>query len=174
VLNRNLQNFIAGYYQWKKNRPVEAHEPKFFDFMSFAPLMKAEKLFYQVGLTAAETIATLTEGVSNIESLGRFIAAHIYSVVLGNPDLLANTDFAASLDLETLAFDPGKMREHCSAFEMGNKTKMSMPSEFTKMAGDFLMQFQAAANHSEEKEHAEEHENRVAQPSSSSAASADD
>jgi hypothetical protein len=133
--------------------------------MSFEPLIKAEKLFYQVGLSADETMAALTENMSNVERMARFIAAYIYSIVVGNPNLLTSDDFVCSLDLENLTFDPAKMREQCDGIEMKAKTKPAMQSDFTRIAGDFLMKFKAtAANHSEEKVQAEEHENCVAQP----------
>jgi hypothetical protein len=147
--NRNLQALIAGYYQWKKDRAVEAHEPKFFDFMSFEPLMKAEKLFYQVGLSADETIAVLTANMPNVENMARFLAAYIYSRVLGNPTLLASAEFAAGLDLENLVFDPAKMRHECADLTTG--TMQPEESTQAQMASDFLMQFKAEKHGSEKR-----------------------
>jgi hypothetical protein len=97
--------------------------------------------------------------------MARFIAAYIYSIVVGSPNLLTSDDFVCSLDLENLAFDPAKMREQCSGISMKAQTKTMMPSDFTKTAGDFLMKFQATAcHHSEEKMEQGEHETHVAQP----------
>lgn len=156
VLNRNLQDFIAGYYQWKKEQPATAHEPKFFDFMSFEPLMKAEKLFYQVGLTASETIDTLARSMENVERLARFIAAYIYSKVVGDENLLTHGQFVASLELENLTFDPARMRQRCSGIEMETKTKMTMQSDLTRMASDFVMQFKSAGGNVPEEKAREE------------------
>jgi hypothetical protein len=97
--------------------------------------------------------------------MARFVAAYIYSIVVGRPNLLTSDDFVCSLDLENLAFDPAKMREQCSAISMKAQTKTMMPSDFEKTAGDFLMKFQAGTcHHSEGKVEEGKQEARVAQP----------
>jgi len=140
VLNRNLQAFIAGYYQWKKGRQLREHEPRFFDFMCFEPLMKAEKLFYQVGLSASETIDAIDQNMANVERLARFIAAYIYSLVVDNHGLLMNKEFVDSLELENLSFDPAAMRQQCSGFARASMKEMHL----AETAVDFIMQFRSS------------------------------
>ena len=140
VLNRNLQAFIAGYYQWKKGRQLREYEPKFFDFMCFEPLMKAEKLFYQVGLSASETIDTINQNMANVERLARFIAAYIYSLVVDNHGLLMSKEFVDSLELENLRFDPAAMRQQCSGFAMASAKEIHL----AETAADFIMQFRSS------------------------------
>lgn len=142
AMNRNLQDFIAGYYCWKKKkgRPVEPHEPRFFDFMSFEPLKKAEGLFYQTGLSVPETLSILRQNMPNVEGFARFIAAYIYSVVLGDEGLTANKELIETINIQDLRFDPEAMREECSGL------KMTKEAEFAKTGSDFIMEFRKPAS----------------------------
>ena len=102
--------------------------------------MKAEKLFYQVGLSASETIDTINQNMANVERLARFIAAYIYSLVVDNHGLLMSKEFVDSLELENLRFDPPAMRQQCSSFAMANAKEMHL----AETAADFIMQFRSS------------------------------
>jgi 2-polyprenyl-6-methoxyphenol hydroxylase-like FAD-dependent oxidoreductase len=135
VLNRNIQAFITQYYYWKKDQPVEAHEPRFFDFMGFDALRKAEQLFYQVGLSGPDCLETSKVAMANIETLARFIAVYIYSAVLGDEGLLTNEDLAESIQIEKLCFDPESMRRQCSHLHEAEDRKL------LETASQFIAQF---------------------------------
>lgn len=124
VINRNIQNFITRYYYWKKEHPVEAHEPRFIDFMHFEALRKAEQLFYQVGFSGPECLETLKAAMANIGTLARFIAVYIYSAVLGDQGLLTNKELAEIIQLEELCFDLESMRRQCSHLHEGENRKL--------------------------------------------------
>ena len=105
-VNRSLQAFLSDYYQWKKvNRPRPAG-PTFFDFSEIATLREAEKMFYEVGVGIDEARKLLARQVENLEEMARFIAAHVASVVLEDPAVVADRRFVEGLDPAELAFDP--------------------------------------------------------------------
>jgi len=137
VLNTKLQAFIADYYRWKKQRKLDLQAPVYFDFTSFEPLSKAEELFYQVGLSASECIRKLKQQLVNIEKFARFIAVHVYSVVLHDESLLTNKQLAETLKIDNLQFDEQIMRRECSC--------LAEPKEprFAKMAAPFNALFSA-------------------------------
>jgi len=113
-INRRLQQFITEYYRWKKSRFDPPSEPQFVDFMELGPLQSAEKLFYQVDLSAAEASAVLSEGGHKLTEFARFIATHIYASVSENHSLLTNGDFIATLDPRQLVFDPELIARHAA------------------------------------------------------------
>jgi 2-polyprenyl-6-methoxyphenol hydroxylase-like FAD-dependent oxidoreductase len=136
TLNNSLQAFITAYYCWKKEQPVRSSEPRLFEFTSFEPLKKAEQLFYNVGVSAQECIQTLRESMPNIESLARFIAVHIYSTVLDDPELLTNKQFIESVNIANLNFDPQAMCRECRVLEPERDSALS------KVGAGFTKQFQ--------------------------------
>jgi 2-polyprenyl-6-methoxyphenol hydroxylase-like FAD-dependent oxidoreductase len=138
TLNHRIQAFITGYYRWKKAQPVEAHAPVFFDFTSLEPLRKAEELFYQTGLSPSECIKKLRHYMANVEKLARFIAVHVYSVVLGDEGLLTNKQLLETLQIENLQFDEEIMRQECSCLD---ETK---DPRFAKAGASFNMHFRPA------------------------------
>lgn len=135
VINNSIQPFIAGYYRWKKGRLTTQQEPVLFDFTSFEPLKKSQELFYQVGLTPRECIRTLERQMANVEKMARFIAAYIYSAVLEDDSILLAKNLVETIDIETLEFDPEKMRQTSSVL---NTTK---ESKLTKAGTDFITEF---------------------------------
>lgn len=135
VINQKIQSFLTGYYRWKKQHPARSTEPIHCDFTFLEPLARSEELFYQVGLSPSECIKTLKQQMANVEKLARFIAIHIYSVVLGDEKLLANKQLAENLQLDKLHFDEEMMRQECSRLEV---TKEAKPA---KMGANFLAQF---------------------------------
>jgi flavin-dependent dehydrogenase len=108
-VNRALQAFLSAYYQWKKRERPTAPGPVFNDFMALGPLRTAEQAFYCVGAPPEEAGRLLDTHLANLEELGRFIAAHVGSVVLDDEDVLTNAAFLEDIDLEDLRFDPADM-----------------------------------------------------------------
>jgi hypothetical protein len=106
--------------------------------MSFEALQKSEELFYQVGLSASETITVLKQSMSSIEKFARFIAVYIYSVVLADDALLTNKELWEAVKVNNLQFDPQAMREQCAGL---TKTKTSRSS---KMPNNFVSLFRKA------------------------------
>jgi 2-polyprenyl-6-methoxyphenol hydroxylase-like FAD-dependent oxidoreductase len=135
VLNHNLQAFITQYYHWKKTQPAVPHEPNFYDFTFLEPLKKSEELFYEIGLSGAECLRVLKQSISNIERLARFIAVYIYSVVLGDEDLLSNKELIKTINIENLRFDPERMRQECQSLDPAKDERLA------KIGANFVMQF---------------------------------
>lgn len=117
-LNRNLQQFISDYYQWKKTARPHRGEPRFNDFTEIGPLRNAEKAFYAIGVTADEARRMLDQHLANLEEMARFVIAHISAATLGDERALTNRAFIESIDLDCVRFNPAEMRERyagCSA-----------------------------------------------------------
>jgi 2-polyprenyl-6-methoxyphenol hydroxylase-like FAD-dependent oxidoreductase len=106
ALNHDLQAFIAAYYQWKKPRRQIPAEVRFFDFTEVGPLRQAEELFYRVGLSPEAALDELRKGMLNLNEMGRYIVAYVYSIVSGMPSLLTNKIFVETIDLAQVRFDP--------------------------------------------------------------------
>ena len=106
TLNRQLHRFFTAYYRWKKAHRTVPAQPQFFDFTEIHPLHHSAELFYKVGLSAAEAGSVLREEMTNLFKLARFIVVHVYSVVLRDASLIDNKEFAESLDLESIVFNP--------------------------------------------------------------------
>ena len=85
-------------------------EPLYFDFMEIGTLRRAETTFYRVGAGVDEAKRTLGEQVESLRERARFIAAHVASVVIGDPAVLTNRRFVEALDVDALAFDPEATR----------------------------------------------------------------
>ncbi len=143
TLNHKLQAFITGYYRWKKKQPVEARDPVFFDYTFFEPLKKAEELFYETGLSASACVKKLNHQMVNVERLARFIAVHIYSVVLGDESLLTNKQLTETLKIDNLTFDEEIMRKECSCLEELKERKLA------KTATTFTTRFGASQHHTQ-------------------------
>jgi flavin-dependent dehydrogenase len=115
-VNRGLHEFLNAYYHWKrKNLDRDAAGPVFFDFTEIEALNAAERCFYKVGLGAEEARKVLDEQIANLEELARWIVAYLSSVVLDDPEALANAAFVRGIDLERLAFDPAAMAARLAA-----------------------------------------------------------
>jgi len=142
ALNNSLQAFITAYYRWKKEQPVEPHEPFLFDFTGLEPLKKSEELFYKVGVSARECIKTLRYSMANIENLSRFLAVYIYSVVLDDETLLANKQLIESVNITNLNFDPTAMRRECRYLDSARDPSLA------KLGTEFIKQFRASSSES--------------------------
>jgi len=110
ALNRQLQEFLSGYFQWTKDYREAPATPVFHDFTALEPLREAEKMFYRVGDTIEEAKEALDDQLLNLKELARFIVAHVHAVVLNDDSARKNAAFINSIDFKTLAFDPEKMR----------------------------------------------------------------
>jgi 2-polyprenyl-6-methoxyphenol hydroxylase-like FAD-dependent oxidoreductase len=116
-INRSLQAFISAYYCWKRDTQQPVRHPVFNDFTELTPLRTAESTFYRVGVSVEEARGILDEQLRNLRELARYIAAHIYSVVLADERVLTNRSLIESLRLDQLQFDPERMRQHYGAHE---------------------------------------------------------
>jgi flavin-dependent dehydrogenase len=112
--NRNLQEVLVAYYRWGQEQgrwAARGPQPVFFDFTELAPLARAEKTFYRVGVSVEEARRVLQEQIENLQELARFIAARVAAVVAGDPALCRRRAFVEALDPGSLTFDPAGWRE---------------------------------------------------------------
>ncbi|HEY1911750.1 MAG TPA: FAD-dependent monooxygenase [Vicinamibacterales bacterium] len=108
-VNLGLLTLLQQYYHWKKTNREPNTVPVFFDFFDIHALSVAELTFYKVGVSIDEARAVLDEQFANTMTLARYIAAHVYAMVLDEPAIVWNQSFVSSLDLEKLSFDPVRM-----------------------------------------------------------------
>ncbi len=108
-INRTVQGYIAEYFEWKKGRFDPPAEPIYFDFTRFETLKRAETCFYLTGSDAPAAHAELDRQQDNLREFALWIIAHIDSVVLDDPGLLARADYHAGIDITERRFDPQAM-----------------------------------------------------------------
>jgi flavin-dependent dehydrogenase len=109
-VNRALQELLSAFYQWKKRHRKAPSEPRYFDFMELATLARAEKTFYEVGVSVTEAKRILSQQVDGLVELARFLGVHAASVVLDDPSVRTNRRFVEAFDPETMVFDPDAFR----------------------------------------------------------------
>jgi len=114
-VNRNLQEFITAFYHWKKQHSIRTDQPIFNDFTEIDTLRLAENTFYRVGVTVEEAREVLDEQLANLMELARFVVAHVYSVVLGDKEVVTNRSLVESIELDNFCFDASKMHETYAA-----------------------------------------------------------
>jgi 2-polyprenyl-6-methoxyphenol hydroxylase-like FAD-dependent oxidoreductase len=115
-MNRGMQEFLMGYYGWKKERLSGlALEPRFFDFYEIWALKSAETCFYKVGVTHEEAREILDEQLAHLEELARWTYAYVAAAVLDDERALTHPDFVRAIDTEKLLFDPRQMAERLAA-----------------------------------------------------------
>jgi hypothetical protein len=115
-LNRCMQEFLMGYYGWKKEhmgRP--AGGPLYFDFYEIWALKSAETCFYKVGVTYDEARQVLDDQLAHLEELARWVYAYVAATVLGDERALTHPEFVGAIDPEKLVFDPQQMAERLAA-----------------------------------------------------------
>lgn len=110
AINQSIHAMVSGYFQWKKNQPTGDESPIFHDFTSLAPLARAEKTFYEVGVTDEEAKAVLDSQLENLAEFARFIIAYIYSMVLREDRILFNDSFVSAIDFKSLEFNEEQMQ----------------------------------------------------------------
>lgn len=108
-INRNLQHFLSGYYQWKKQKGIRLRQTV-NDFKEATPLKTAEMTYYQVASGASEGESRLDDHLTNLKEYARFIAAYVASMVLQDRRVLLNRSFVESIKLRDLRFDPEEIR----------------------------------------------------------------
>lgn len=121
-INSSVQQFLSDYYQWKKKNRAPQPRPIFFEFMEVATLARAEKTFYEVGVTVEQARTILADQVASLEGLARFIYAHVAAVVLNEDGPLTNRMFIEQIDPSRLRFDPEDMRQRFAASSENTKT----------------------------------------------------
>jgi flavin-dependent dehydrogenase len=110
-INKNLQMFLSGFFQWKKaNGRLGSDQPWLVDFYRMVPLRDSEKLFYEVGLSQEEAETVFENHMMRLKEFARYILAHVHAVVLEDPGVLHNASFLHSLKLRETVFDPERMR----------------------------------------------------------------
>ncbi len=115
-VNYGVLTTLMGFYNWKKERGMRSPaEPVYFDFYEAWQLREAEKCFYKQGAGTREAWRVLDEQVENLEELARFVYAHVASVVLGEPAVVASAEFVRGIDVRELTFDPAAMAERWAA-----------------------------------------------------------
>jgi flavin-dependent dehydrogenase len=108
-INMKLLMMLRDYYHWKKANREPNTAPIFFEFFDIQALSVAEQAFYKVGVSIDEARMVLDEQFANVVMLARYLAAHVYAMVLDEPAAVWNNSFLSSLNLETLSFDPARM-----------------------------------------------------------------
>jgi flavin-dependent dehydrogenase len=108
-INKNLQAFISAYFQWKKTARQRPARIIHNDFTEMAGLFRAEKTFYQTGVSVDEARRVLDQQLDNLKEMARFIVAHISAAVLGDERALVNRPFVEGIDLHRLRFDVSEM-----------------------------------------------------------------
>src|SRR6185369_14100280 len=115
-LNRGMQEFLMGYYGWKKEHmQPPAGGPLYFDFYEVWALKSAETCFYKVGVTPEEARGVLDEQLAHLEELARWVYAYVAASVLGDERALTDPGFVGAIDPEKLVFDPQQMAERLAA-----------------------------------------------------------
>lgn len=122
LVNRTLQNFISGFYQWKKVEESKSSNPIFFDFMDFETLRTSEKMFYEVGVSVNDALNLLNRRLDDLDELARFIIAYLTSRVLRDASVLLNRGFILQLDLGATTFDPKSLAEQYRPFAARSNT----------------------------------------------------
>ncbi|HSL23715.1 MAG TPA: FAD-dependent monooxygenase [Vicinamibacterales bacterium] len=108
-VNLAVQGLLNRYYHWKKENREPVTSPIFFELFDVPGIAVAEGTFYRVGVSVEEARPILEDQLANAMMLARYLAAHVYAMVLDEPALVWNRSFVSSLDLETLSFDPVRM-----------------------------------------------------------------
>ncbi len=111
AVNKAVLAYVTQYFLWKKDQVADPIDPAYTDFITFPALMKAEKAFYQTGLTPGEALAHLDEQNTSLMEAAKFIMAYIDACVLGDPRLCDNPAYVAQIEPQTRVFDLEAMRQ---------------------------------------------------------------
>jgi flavin-dependent dehydrogenase len=114
-VNLAVQTLLNRYYHWKKEHREPAPAPVFFELFDVPGIAAAEETFYKVGVSIDEARTILDEQLANTMMLARYLAAHVYAMVLEEPAAVWNRWFVSSLHLESLSFDPARMAAEYAA-----------------------------------------------------------
>jgi hypothetical protein len=108
-INRNLQQFLSSYFDWKDERELPPLKV-LNDFMELTPLKYAETGFYEVGVTVPEGEEVLDRHLANLKEFARFIYAYVASRVLNDDSVRMNRSFVESIHLRSFGFDVEAIR----------------------------------------------------------------
>ena len=108
-VNLAVQTLLNRYYHWKKENREPVTSPIFFELFDVPGVGAAEETFYKVGVSIDEARIVLEAQLDNAMMLARYLAAHVYAMVLEEPAAVWNRSFVSSLQLESLSFDPARM-----------------------------------------------------------------
>lgn len=121
-INDNLQQFLSGFFLWKKSQPRARREPQNIEFYDVGCLRGSERLFYNIGISPEEAVDALDRQLSALEEFARYILAHVHAVVLGDRRVLLNRPFVSGLRLQRTIFDEGAMRAAYAPFAGADAT----------------------------------------------------
>jgi 2-polyprenyl-6-methoxyphenol hydroxylase-like FAD-dependent oxidoreductase len=121
-INENLQRFLSGFYQWKRDRPAAATEPCDIEFYRVGWLGESEKLFYEVARSAEEADRLLDTHFDRMAEFARYILAHVHAVVVNDRRALVNAPFVSNLALHDTVFDPERMRAAYARYAGASET----------------------------------------------------
>jgi len=120
-INRNLQQFLSDYFQWKEKRELPCLKV-LNDFMELTPLKYAETGFYEVGVSVPEGEEVLDRHLANLKEFARFIYAYAASRILNDDAVRMNRSFVESIQLRSFAFDVDAIRSEYAAHKDCNET----------------------------------------------------
>jgi flavin-dependent dehydrogenase len=107
-VNRNLQQFLSDYYEWKRSETLPIHKV-LFDFFELAPLKNTETAFYEVGLSSAQAETVLDHHLENLKEFARYLYAYVAARIIGDDRVRMNRSFVESIKLRDFRFDPAGM-----------------------------------------------------------------
>ena len=109
-LNHAVHEMISGYFQWKKAAGFVGDDPMFHELTMLEPLQKAEKTFYEFGLSAGDAKQVLDGQLENMEEFARFLIAYICSMVLDDERILHSRKFVEQICFKETVFNVDAMR----------------------------------------------------------------
>jgi 2-polyprenyl-6-methoxyphenol hydroxylase-like FAD-dependent oxidoreductase len=118
-VNRALQQLLKDYFQWKKAHGIRPPAPQFIDILELAPLARAEKCFYKVGLDPYEALGVLDEQLQNLDEMARWVVAQVAAGVLADEQVLRSRQFVAGIDPAAATFDPEAWERRWRACQSG-------------------------------------------------------
>ncbi len=108
-MNVKLQTMLQQYFHWKKAHRRAEHRADLLRFFRNPFADVAEETFYKMGVSIEEARMVLEEQLVNLTTLARYIAAHLYAMVLDEPTAVTNKSFVTSIELDRLSFNPAQM-----------------------------------------------------------------
>lgn len=124
-LNANVQALVSGYFQWKKQQGMTAGPIVDFELSKLAPVRRAERCFYRVGIDADTARSILDEQLAGLEEFSRFLVAHVAAVVLDRAAAKRDRGFVAALNLEAPDFDRAALEKLWSQHADGEEATWS-------------------------------------------------
>lgn len=106
-INGAVEGLIHGFFDWKERHGgLGTSLPVDVDLHSIAPLAATEKAFYEIGGTVEDALRVLDVQLDHLETLARWIAAHVAARVEDAPELLEDAGFVGRIRPADLPSDP--------------------------------------------------------------------